>query len=70
MRMKTGKTKLYELYDIDGKKAITYSRREAKTAFKNGFIVIEYVLLSCQTNRYTKTITTIVKQWLRNVSEQ
>jgi hypothetical protein len=68
--MKTGKTKLYELHDIDGKKTITYSRREAKEAFERGFVVIEYVFLSCQANRYTRTITIVTKQWIRNISEQ
>jgi hypothetical protein len=68
--MKTGKTKLYELYDIDGKKSITYSRREAKNAFKRGFIVAENSILSCQINRYIKSTTIITKQWLRKVPEQ
>ncbi|MDR2116021.1 MAG: hypothetical protein LBP87_06540 [Planctomycetaceae bacterium] len=68
--MKTGKIKLYELYDIDGKKSITYSRREAKNAFKRGFIVIEYIFLSCQTTRYIKSTTVVTKQWLRHIFEQ
>jgi hypothetical protein len=62
--MKTGKTKLYELQDIDNKKTITYNRQEAQKAFERGFIVIERIIMKCYISVHEQSVTIVSKEWI------
>jgi hypothetical protein len=61
MRLKT--RKVFELYDIDGQKSITFSRKEAKEAFERGFDVYECDIVENRISRKQKFVTIYVKSW-------
>jgi hypothetical protein len=61
MRLKT--RKVFELYNIDGQKLVTFSRKEAKEAFQKGFDVLECDIVENRISRKQKVVTIYVKSW-------
>jgi hypothetical protein len=62
-KMKIKKSTVFELYDLDGQKSYTFSRKEAKEAFKNGFVICEGDIVENRITRKRKVITIFVKSW-------
>jgi hypothetical protein len=61
--MKLTMRTVFELYDLDGQKSFTFSRKEAKAAFKKGFEVIEQKIIRYRESRKRAVVTIVLKSW-------